>query len=385
MRKKLKALLACPNCSNTSFAWFAYELIRNQQALLNVAEESIDEEDDIKYGVAVCLHCKTAFPIEEFVGVFLSNADADRGVHRKMLESRMKQAPAGIQNNIQETLEKVYDTGETADGQWNREEMRYYDAEVDTEEHRLRMLNNMKTKPVWRIFIPRQRWIINTVAPHLKNKNVLEIGGGVCRTVYRLFNPDKFQFQYTGTDISLKRLMVAKMAMPGSDFIQASALNLPFKNEAFDCVLSFGMLHHLPRPEEALEHVNSKLAAGGFIGFHEPIIRPEFSPLVTRISRKIFRQYQHSEHDGKINLKNSLQVLKNNHHEIVTYREQISIVRAFTESLLGKFFKKQMNTRTAIQMLESVDRLFINTLCRLSKRFGPNAVLVVTRKQNKIS
>ncbi len=382
MRKKIKALLACPNCSNTSFKWFAYELIRNQQSLLSINDESIHEEDDIKYGVAVCFQCKTAFPIEDFVGIFLSNADADRGVHRKMLESRMKQSPAEIQNSIQSTLKNVYETGETEDGQWNREEMRYYDAEVDTVEQRLRMFNNMKTKPVWRIFIPRKRWIINTIAPHIKNKKVLEIGGGVCRTVYKLFNPDEFQFQYIGTDISFKRLMVAKMAMPGSDFIQASALNLPFKNNAFDCVLSFGMLHHLPRPEEALDHVNTKLAAGGFIGFHEPIIRPEFSPLVTRISRKIFRQYQHSEHDGKINLKKSQLVLKNSHHQLVTYREQISIVRAFAESLLGKFFKKQMNTRKAVQVLESVDRLFINTICRLSKKFGPNAVLVVTRRQD---
>lgn len=382
MRKKLGDLLACPNCSNTSFNWFACELIRNQQPFFNVVEEALNEDDDIRYGVAVCLNCKTAFPIEEFVGVFLSNADADRGVHRKMLESKIKNAPERIRNSIQETIKMVYDFGDTEDGKWNREEMRYYDSEVDTDEQRIRMLNNMKTKPVWRIFIPRQRWIINTIAPHLQNKNVLEIGGGVCRTVYKLFNPDEFQFRYTGTDISFKRLIVAKMAMPGSDFIQASALNLPFKNNAFDCVLSFGMLHHLPRPEEALEHVNSKLASGGYIGFHEPVIRPEFSPFITRVSRKIFRQYQHSEHDGKINLNNCLNVLRTHNHEIIAYREQISIVRAFTESLFGKFFKKQMNTRTAVQLLETMDRFFINTICRLSRKFGPNAVLVVTRRRD---
>lgn len=383
MRIKLKSLISCPNCRKSEFLFFAYELIRKQQSLFHVSDGFQEDDDDIKYGVAVCNECKSAFPVEEFIGVFLSDADADKGVHRKMLEQRASHAPADIQEFIHQTLARIYTEYETEDGKWNREEMRYYDAEVDTEKQRIRMLDNMKSIPVWRIFIPRQKWIINRVLPDIKGRQVLEIGGGVCRTVYKLFNPDEFQFQYTGTDISFKRLLVAKMAMPSSDFIQASALNLPFKDNAFDGVLSFGMLHHLPRPEEALNHVNTKLAAGGFIGFHEPVIRPEISPFITGISRKIFRQYQHSEHDGKINLKNSLKVLENQHHEIISYREQISIVRAFTESLLGKFFKKQMNTRTAIQVLESVDRFFINTICRLSKKFGPNAVLVVTRKKKQ--
>lgn len=375
-------MLACPNCSSSGFTFFASELIRNQQQFFNVEDKSISDEDDIKYGIAVCQSCKTAFPIEEFVGVFLSDSDADKGVHRLMLESRMNRLPAFFQECIKETIHRIYNSRETADGQWNRDEMRYYDAEVDTQDKRNRMLENMKSKPVWRIFIPRQQWIINSITPNIKNKHVLEIGGGVCRTVYKLLNPDKFQFHYTGTDISFKRLMVAKAAMPSSDFIQASALNLPFRNGAFDGVLSFGMLHHLPRPEEALEHVNSKLASGGFIGFHEPIIRPEFSQGLTRISRRIFRQYEHSEHDGKINLTNCMQILKSHQHEIISYREQISIVRALTESLAGKFFKKQLNTRSAIKLLEAIDRLFINTICRISRKFGPNAVLVVTKRRS---
>lgn len=382
MRRKIKELLACPNCSHTEFRFFAFKLIRNQKTVFNVGHEFVLDEDDIKYGIAACHVCNTAFPIEEFIGVFLSDSDVDKGVHRQMLERHVQNAPAEFQEWVKKTLGRIYTVAETSDGKWNREEMRYYDAEVETPEQRNRMLVNMNTVPVWRIFIPRKRWIINAVAPHLNGKNVLEIGGGVCRTVYKLFNPEKFQFQYTGTDISFKRLMVAKTAMPYSDFIQASALNLPFRNEAFDAVLSFGMLHHLPRPEEALVHVNSKLSKGGFIGFHEPIIRPEFSPAVTRLSRKIFRQYQHSEHDGKVNLKNSLEVLKSSGHEIIAYKEQISIFRAFTESLFGKFFKKQMNTKTVVRLLESVDKIFISSICRLSRKFGPNAVLVVTRRSH---
>jgi ubiquinone/menaquinone biosynthesis C-methylase UbiE len=82
-------------------------------------------------------------------------------------------------------------------------------------------------------FIPRQRWIIHPVAPYLKNKKVLEIGGGICRTVYNLFNPDVFGFQYTGTDISFKRLMVAKSAMPSSDFYSGQRTQPSFPEWCF--------------------------------------------------------------------------------------------------------------------------------------------------------
>lgn len=68
-----------------------------------------------------------------------------------MLESSMNQAPEPIRDCINETIGKIYHSDETADGQWNREEMRYYDAAVDTQEKSQQMLADMKSVPVWRI------------------------------------------------------------------------------------------------------------------------------------------------------------------------------------------------------------------------------------------
>ena len=188
---------------------------------------------------------------------------------------------------------------------------------------------------MWRIFIPRKKYMIDVIAEECKNEYVLEIGGGVCRGVSVIFNPVQYHHKYIGTDIAFKRLVVAKMATPAGDFLQASALNLPFKKDTFKCVISFGMLHHLPRPVEALAHCNGVLKDGGYITFHEPIIRPDLPIISSNVARKIFRTYEHSEHDGKIDFDASMKMLESKNHEVVKITNQISTFSLFDINLFS--------------------------------------------------
>ena len=44
---------------------------------------------------------------------------------------------------------------------------------------------------------------------------------------------------------------------------QADATSLPFKNDIFDCVYSFGVLHHIPNVERAMVEIKRVLKPGG--------------------------------------------------------------------------------------------------------------------------
>ena len=48
-----------------------------------------------------------------------------------------------------------------------------------------------------------------------------------------------------------------------SPVLQAEATNLPFKSDIFDCVYSFGVLHHIPNVEDALSEIKRVLKPGG--------------------------------------------------------------------------------------------------------------------------
>lgn len=49
---------------------------------------------------------------------------------------------------------------------------------------------------------------------------------------------------------------------------QADVYRIPFKNEVFDFAYSFGVLHHLPFPEEAFQAIIEKVKVGGFIAIY---------------------------------------------------------------------------------------------------------------------
>jgi len=69
-----------------------------------------------------------------------------------------------------------------------------------------------------------------------------------------------------GVDISDAMLDEARQLLPGIDFHQGSAENLPFEDEQFDVVVGNFVLHHLNEPGKALEEAYRVLRVGGRIG-----------------------------------------------------------------------------------------------------------------------
>jgi ubiquinone/menaquinone biosynthesis C-methylase UbiE len=99
---------------------------------------------------------------------------------------------------------------------------------------------------------------------NLNGKRVLEIGTGVgtdARTIIRLGG------DYTGINVDagsseMTHRALETFGLPGT-VRQASALEIPFPDEKFDVVYSFGVLHHIPEVDRAIREIRRVLKPGG--------------------------------------------------------------------------------------------------------------------------
>lgn len=97
-----------------------------------------------------------------------------------------------------------------------------------------------------------------------KGKNVLEIGCGVGTDLSQYA---KNGAKVTGIDLTPRGIAVARkrfriMGLKGK-LLVGDAENLPFKDNSFDIVYSFGVLHHTPNTQKAINEIHRVLKPGG--------------------------------------------------------------------------------------------------------------------------
>jgi len=114
-------------------------------------------------------------------------------------------------------------------------------------------------------------------APRLKRlangsaDNVLEIGCGQgvgARIIYDLFNPQR----YVGVDLDPRMIRRARNkahALPNAAFMEGDVSRLDFPDVAFDLVVDFGIVHHVPNWRDALAEVHRILKVGGEFLFED--------------------------------------------------------------------------------------------------------------------
>jgi ubiquinone/menaquinone biosynthesis C-methylase UbiE len=93
-------------------------------------------------------------------------------------------------------------------------------------------------------------------------RTVLDVATGT-GLVLRTFASRGVPARLIGADISAGMLEVARAALPGGRFLQASADRLPVANGAVDLVTCVTAMHLMAEPEAALAEFARVLAAGG--------------------------------------------------------------------------------------------------------------------------
>jgi len=96
---------------------------------------------------------------------------------------------------------------------------------------------------------------------------LLEIG---CAEGFMTFDLAKKVPQVIASDISLSYLKRAKAEVPRANFTRLDIHNIPFGDNAFDCLVCTEVLEHVLSPLRALEEMNRVLKSDGFLVLSVP-------------------------------------------------------------------------------------------------------------------
>ena len=171
--------------------------------------------------------------------------------------------------------------------------------------------------------------------------------------------------------------MAARLANPDGQFVQTSAFDLAIKSGCIDIGISFGMLHHLPRPVEGLAELNRTLKPESTLMFHEPVETPK---IITGRYKKLeaaLNTYSHSERDGEIDLGEVEQKLNQCGLRVASKNFLASPFQTAIEVVFRKVSPRLLSNNTFVRSVMFADYLFSSTFGRISKYLSPRAVVIV--------
>ena len=135
-------------------------------------------------------------------------------------------------------------------------------SDLSSEEDRRRYFEDITTKRY-----QGREWHVPAVArfPEFRGKDVLEIG---CSIATDGIEFAKSGARYVGVDLTPKSIELAKerfnlFGIPAKFQVANAEERLPFPDNSFDHVYSFGVIHHSPAPERIVREIHRVLRPGG--------------------------------------------------------------------------------------------------------------------------
>jgi len=246
MNKEILDLFACDKCSNN----FHIEVYEN------------NSENSISEGIIRCKLCNLWYPIYDGIANFLPPHLADKSRRDSFREKWQINFVEGV-------------TPTDCDFSKDKKlQIDFFDADTHIYDE------NMENTPFWKAndWNCLKEWL-----PKLgKDDLLLDLGCGSGRASLPFAQNG---VKVIGLDISEQMVLRAKRKSEKLgikdhvDYVVGDSENLPFRQNSFDAVLAFGVLHHVPTPQKMLQQMSKVLKNGGIYFGHEnnkTILRPIF-------------------------------------------------------------------------------------------------------------
>ena len=132
-----------------------------------------------------------------------------------------------------------------------------------------------------------EEWEVLTAFELLKKQRVLEAGCGYGRWLKALYDRE---IRVHGIDFAINGLRIVKEAIPEIPVVQGDIRHLPYKDDCFDLILSWGVMEHFENTDEidaALEKAFGCLSESGLLVITVPYMSLNrlLNPLV--VSRRL--------------------------------------------------------------------------------------------------
>jgi len=186
----------------------------------------------------------------------------------------------------------------------------------------------------------------------LNGKRMLEVGsghGGGASYIKRYLGPDS----YTGVDLNPNAVALCRKVhnVPGLDFVEGSAEDLPFPDESFDAVINIESSHTYPNFSRFLTEVARVLRPGGHFLYTDVRNTPDIAAWEAALADAPLRMIS----ERKINTEAALGLENTWDHywqEVITRRAPailrrptLTVGRALTYSNARKLREERMSYR----------------------------------------
>ncbi len=306
--------------------------------------------------------------------LFLAKANQENGIfhlwgHSWEIEENH------LWGELEEVLQQL--SQPKGDNLWENEEREYWNKEIYVVK---------KAKSIGRNHLagnrnyPLEKNLFCKVRSQIKGKLLLEIGCGEARYVANLLNPNVYNYQYIGIDLSPNALKIAQknIGSKKASFICRSMEEVPLNKTDCDVVLAIGAVHHAPSQEKLIRKLALSLTKDGLLLLNEPLKRPGVLGFIAqRVLKPIVREIGH---EARLDEKKLLDEVKQN-FKILFLKKEVSPLRTFLILFLWKPMEKSLSIT---KIVAAIDNLCINTLGKIFPVFDGGELYLVARKKVKI-
>ena len=134
---------------------------------------------------------------------------------------------------------------------------------------------------------------------------LLDFGCAEGKELDRFLYYKKFNYKYSGVDISENLIEIARKNKPDCDFRVIDGENIPFSSDYFDFVVCFGVLQYVTDRDNMIKELKKTLKEGGFVYIREPMWIKEGAGTTTPYERGV----SYKELSALLN-KNNMRIIK---------------------------------------------------------------------------